>query len=208
MASMTASSRSGLPSALLLLALAACAPAPVDRSADERAVLGAIIDGVSRFPGDSAVPIVLEGRFVRPSDLGSDGAPAPDSLVGWFVDRLVADSLPRALARELARVAQSRDSISLPLPTQRLVVFDTVLTYGPPPPKIETARQLERFKLAYKPFPTLFGVSHVAFSRNGDSAAVYVQTFCDLLCGGGEITVLQRTAQGWKVTRSVRLWIA
>lgn len=194
---------------IALLAATACSRGEFDRDKEERAVLGAIFDNVMRMPGDDGAPIVLEGRFVRPPQLftGDSGSP-PDSVVRAFVARLVSDSVPRALARELARVSVTGDSVSLPFPTQRKVVLDTVLTFGPPSPRSETVRRVQRFQQTYASFPTLFGVSHVAFSRDGRTAAVYVESYCGPLCAGGDVTILERTTGGWRVKRVITLWVS
>ncbi len=171
-------------------------------------MLGALFDDLAGVPSDGDAPLVLEGRFVRPPYFERDSVRPPDADLRAFVARLVADSVPRALARDLARVSSTRDSVSLPIPTRRVVVLDTVLTFGPPSPKSETARRLLRFQQAYAPFPELVGVSHVAFSRDGRMAAVYIERFSDVLSARGDVTILERTRDGWRVKRGITLWIS
>jgi len=135
----TSACRRAFSCLVVLFTASACGRIDFDRDKEERAVLGALFDDLAGVPGDGDAPLVLEGRFVRPPYFERDSVRPPDADLRAFVARLVADSVPRALARDLARVSGTRDSVSLPIPTRRVVVLDTVLTFGPPSPKSETA---------------------------------------------------------------------
>jgi len=39
-------------------------------------------------------------------------------------------------------------------------------------------------------------------------AAVYIERFSDVLSARGDVTILERTRDGWRVTRGITLWIS
>jgi hypothetical protein len=50
--------------------------------------------------------------------------------------------------------------------------------------------------------------SRAGFSEDGRQALVYLSSLCGSLCGGGELILLERGAQGYAVVERVPVWIA
>ena len=53
----------------------------------------------------------------------------------------------------------------------------------------------------------LMQVSAPAYSSDGNSAIVWVESFCDGRCGGGSLLLFQRKSGRWMQTRSIINWI-
>ena len=51
-------------------------------------------------------------------------------------------------------------------------------------------------------------LSAISFTDDRQDALVYRMFYCGGLCGEGHILRLQRTPAGWRVVRSVMLWIS
>ena len=54
----------------------------------------------------------------------------------------------------------------------------------------------------------LVGVGRVTLSADGRTAMVNTATVCPGICGEGQLLLLQRTGDGWRVTDSLHLWSA
>ena len=60
-----------------------------------------------------------------------------------------------------------------------------------------------------KRFPQAFGVASVSapgFADNGSRAGVVVSVYCGVLCGWGELLLLEPSENGWIITKRYSLW--
>jgi hypothetical protein len=192
---------------------------------DWRAILEAvmasrIIQGVPPPPPETAAeakareeapppPLVLvtstlelcepDDPFIAPGPLcKGEEQPLQSGITAVYVD----PRIPLKLRREL--VVANPDSVTIP----------DVASW--PWPLVEH-KALRAFldqggwDAFYREFPESAGfmqVTHPVLSENGNQAVIFVEASCGGVCGSGEVLLLERTGDGWKVLFNYRLWIS
>lgn len=164
-------------------------PRRAGAAADSAAIYALLLDEL-----EHAAPIRQPVRFV-------EVMPAPAAYVGWNTSPIPPDhdwllrELPGTRPVTLAdfeRRMKDYGSLRGLLPRARVwpVGRDP---YG------------ARHPVDWMP---LHAFSHVGFDRDRTQALVYVSYTCGGLCGDGQYVLLERSARGWRIARSVRSWIS
>jgi hypothetical protein len=185
-----------------------------NQSEQDSSVYSAVLDSV--FPSrTSDTLLVRDSTLIFRMPRESNRPPAPDSVRSpgiRFVDSLRRDwwrkydAIPHELLRRLEVVTLVREASSaLQLPRPLYLISNAelraIFSSGVNGGWIEFARRFPQAK-RYSAF------SKIAYTSDTSMALTYYEYHCGGLCGGGDIVLLVREGDRWRVKQILNLWIS
>jgi hypothetical protein len=180
----------------------------------DSSVYSAFLDSVFVLRNSDTL-LVIDSTLRFRAPLESNRPPESDSLLSpgrYRLDSLRRiwwrryDAIPHELVRRLEAVTLVREpstALRLPRPLYLLsnVELRAIFSSGVNGGWIEFARRFPRAK-RYSAF------SRIAYSPDALTALMYYEYHCGGLCGGGDMVVVVREGDRWRVKQILNLWIS
>jgi hypothetical protein len=184
------------------LALGACAgpalapqPAPAPADADEMAVYAVVIDSVL---ADASQPFVVIADSTSVSH-----------VEGETLRNFATELDPQFPASAIADYRE-RNGASYPLPPAirsgaTLRIFTPRSVFAP---NGNLRAQYAEFQRRYSPATSFHTLSRPGFDAGRRRAVIVVGSHCGALCGHGQILLLEKGSDGWRITHRRTTWVS